>query len=287
MCVSQEFTSLRVGLLPSLFGFLLMCGLFGTATSFAQSQSTSDLLTYYTHARTRQIATEFAQEGKLKLEFKPLEFLDTRSFQIHSRLEEMNWNALLASLPEPLETFGVRSVRLISNLESVAYDQLFVEVDWSFVGSSSRSPADTLKTADIRGRLEYHFGPPTRTLAEMKDPEDKRREDIILFEYWFLVNGDIPVIILDVNGPWDRGIVLAAEMKYRLRLDHIKKEIMGQLIARPDRKPFVDYFFNFDQRQWYVTGFDGATFFDKRIERPNLNMGRPSTSYLTERITDN
>lgn len=287
MSDSQEFRSLSLGLRASLFGFLLMFGLYSAPSSFAQSRSTSDLLTYYSQARARQIATEFAQKGNLKLEFKPLGFLDSKSFQIYSRLEEMNWSALLASLPEPLETFEVRSVRLISKLEAVAYDQLFFEVDWSFVGSSSRSPADTLKTADIRGRLEYHFGPPTRTLAEMDDPEVKRRENVILFEYWFLVNGDIPVIILDVNGPWDRGIVLAAEMKYRSRLDHIKEEIMGQLIARPDRKPFVDYFFNFDQRQWYVTGFDGATFFDKRIQRPNLSMGRPSTSYLTERITDN
>lgn len=287
MSDSHEFRSLSLGLRGSLFGLLLLFGFFGTSTSFAQSQSTSDLLTYYRQARTRQIATEYAQKGNIRLELKPLGFLESRSFQIYSRLEEMNWNALLASLPEPLETFGVSSVRLISKLEAVAYDQLFVEVDWSFVGSSSRSPADTLKTADIRGRLEYHFGPPTRTLAEMEDPESKRREDIILFEYWFLVNGDIPVMILDVNGPWDRGIVLAAEMKYRSRLDHIKKEIMGQLISRPDRKPFVDYFFNFDQRQWYVTGFDGATFFDKRIQRPNLSMGRPATSYLTERTTDN
>ncbi len=282
----QNFTCLRSGLKASWFCLFSFFFSLVPLSAVAQSQSTSDLLTYYMHARTRQIAADSARGGQLTLEYRPLAFLDTKAFLISSKLEEMSWNALMASLPEPLETFTVSSVRLISKLEAVAYDQLFVEVDWAFVGSSSRSPADTMKTADIRGRLEFHFGSPTKTLAESGYPDSLRREDIVQFEYWFLVNGTIPVIILDVNGPWDRGIVLAAEMKFRTKLDNIKSAIMEQLISKPDRKQFIDYYYNFDQRSWYVTGFDGATFFNKRIQRPNLSMGRPSTSYLSDRNTD-
>ncbi|NQV72078.1 hypothetical protein HQ496_03070 [bacterium] len=253
----------------------------------AQQQKTSDLLTYYLHARTRQIATDKASSGNLKLTYLPLERLDTKAQVIQSQLDELSWNDLLASLPEPLETFGISSIRLISRIESGSYATLFSEADWSFMGSTTRSAIDTMKTADIRARLEYHYGAPTQTLAEIGYPDSLRREDVVEFEYWFLANGTIPVTILDVNGPWDRGIVLAAEMKYRSKLDLIKKTIFEQLTKQPSRKQFVDYYYNIDQRTWYLTGFDGVRFFDQPVKRPDLKMGRPSPALISERNTDN
>lgn len=245
-----------------------------------QKQNTSDLLTYYIQARTRQIATEIAREGTLKLEYRELEPLETKVRVIQRQLNELDWKRLLASLPEPLVTFGISSMRPISKLESVTVETLFSEAEWSFVGSSSRSMVDTMKTADLRARLEFHYGPPTRTLSEFGYPDSKRREDIVQFEYWFLVNGNIPVIVMDVNGPWDRGIVLAAETKYRQKLDLIKTTLLGQLATSNSRKSFIDYYYNFDQGSWYLTGFDGTRFFDKRIVKPNLSLGRPSPSLL-------
>ena len=283
---SQIIDCLRSEIKPFLIVFFCILPCLYPMSAFAQRQSTSDLLTYYMYARTRQIATEFARDGQFKLEYRPLEQLDTKAFLIESQLSELRWKALLASLPEPLETFTVTSIRLISKIEAVAYDQLFLDVDWSFMGSSSRTPIDTMKTADIRGRLQYHYGSPTRTLAESGYPDSLKREDVVEFEYWFIINGSIPVIIMDVNGPWDRGIVLAAEMKFRNKLENIKKAVLEQLIGTPDRKRFIDYYYNFDQRSWYLTGFDGATFFDTRIQRPNLSMGRPSPSLISDRNTD-
>jgi len=255
--------------------------------SYAQQANTSDLLTYFQHARTRQIATDVAKEGSTRMPFRLPEPLETKAHQILLQVEELNWRALLASLPAPLETFGITSMRLITKLESPAYEKMFADAEWSFVGSSSRSSIDTLKTADIRSRLEHRYGPPTRTLVESGYPDSLKREEVVEFEYWFLANGSIPVIILDVNGPWDRGIVLAAEMKYRDKLSLIKKSILQQLSMSPNRKQFIDYYYNFDQRTWYVSGFDGASFFDVRIKRPDLSMGRPSPSLISERITDN
>ena len=252
-----------------------------------QQQQTSDLISHYQQVRTRQIATEVAEKGTMRLNYQPLEGLDTKAQVIQDKLSELSWNALLASLPDPLETFGITSIRLISKLESPSYEKLFSEADWAFMGSSTRSAIDTMKTADIRSRLQHHYGSPTRTLSELGYPDSLRREDVVQFEYWFIANGNIPVIVMDVNGPWDRGVVLAAEMKFRSKLELIKKTLLEQLPGRPDRKPFIDYYYNFDQRTWYLTGFDGASFFDQRIQRPELTMGRPSPSLISERINDN
>ena len=248
---------------------------------WAQNQKTADLLSYYMQARTRQIATDIAREGALTMEYRELEPLKTKAGVIQQQLNELNWKRLLASLPEPLVTFGITSMRPISKVESVTVESLFKEAEWSFVGSSSRSMVDTMKTADLRSRLEFHYGAPTRTLSEFGYPDSLRREDIVQFEYWFLVNGTIPVILMDVNGPWDRGIVLAAETKYRQKLELIKSTLLGQLATSSSRKSFIDYYYNFDQGSWYLTGFDGIGFFDKRIKRPNLSLGRPSPSLIS------
>jgi len=286
-CSPQIQSFLRSALKRSQFVFSVMILAVVVNTSAAQQQKTSDLLTYYLQARTRQIATDKASSGNFRLTYLPLDLLDTKAQVIQSQLNELSWNDLLASLPEPLETFGISSVRLISRLESGSYTKLFSEADWSFMGSTTRSAIDTMKTADIRARLEYHYGAPTQTLAEIGYPDSLRREDVVEFEYWFLANGNIPVTILDVNGPWDRGIVLAAEMKYRSKLDLIKKTLFEQLSKQPNRKQFIDYYYNFDQRAWYLTGFDGVRFFDQRIKRPDLTMGRPSPALISERSTDN
>jgi hypothetical protein len=279
---------LRSGRLKSLSGVLSLIVLFSfPCVVEAQQANTSDLLKYFQGARTKQIATEVAMEGQLRLPFLAAEPLETKAKLVQLQFDELNWKRLLASLPEPLETFGVSSMRLITRLESPAYENLFEEAEWSFVGSSSRSAIDTLKTADIRSRLELRYGSPTRTLAETGYPDSLKKEEIIQFEYWFLANGTIPVIVMDVNGPWDRGIVLAAEMKYRAKLDLIKKSILEQLSLSPERKQFIDYYYNFDSKTWYVSGFDGASFFDKRIQRPNLSLGRPSPSIISDRLTDN
>ena len=286
-CSPQIQSFLRSALKRSQFLFSVMILAVVVNTSAAQQQKTSDLLTYYLQARTRQIATDKASSGNFRLTYLPLDLLDTKAQVIQTQLNELSWNDLLASLPEPLETFGISSIRLISRLESGSYTKLFSEADWSFMGSTTRSAIDTMKTADIRARLEYHYGAPTQTLAEIGYPDSLRREDVVEFEYWFLANGNIPVTILDVNGPLDRGIVLAAEMKYRSKLDLIKKTLFEQLTKQPNRKQFIDYYYNFDQRAWYLTGFDGVRFFDQRIKRPDLTMGRPSPALISERSTDN
>ncbi len=38
-----------------------------------------------------------------------------------------------------------------------------------------------------------------------------------------MLNDSVHVVVLDVNGPWDRGVVLAADQEYRSHLPIIKR----------------------------------------------------------------
>jgi len=202
--------------------------------------------------------------------------LASKGDTLRTWFENLLHERLTASLPPPLKTFTVERWEVINRLKTIVYRDDFSRTKWSFTGSNSRAPLDTMKTADLRSRFEHHFGPPSITLAELGYPDTLQREQIIEFEYWFVLNDSINVIVMDVNGPWDRGVVLAADEQYRTELRVIKRTFLEQLVLDSNRKPFMDYYFNYDQRAWYLTGYDGASFFDERIQRPDLKLGRPA-----------
>jgi len=131
--------------------------------------------------------------------------------------------------------------------------------------------------------MQSGFGSPTRTMVEIGPPDSLFREEIVQFEYWFLVNDDVPVLVLDVNGPWDRGLVFAAPKAQRDSLELMKEALLGQLMETDDRTAYADYYYNFDRRTWYITGYDGARFVDVRIDPPNLILGRPAVERLLDR----
>ena len=256
---------------------LLAClALIGFGNLQAQDMSSSELLKRYLNARTAFLASRDVAPGMLRLPYQRPVMLYVPGDTVRAWLEQLEHQRLLALLPDPLETFSLASWEKISHLRLSVHQDEFDSTQWAFTGSNSRSPVDTMRTADLRARLQTLFGAPTVTLVESPSPDSLLREQVIQFEYWFILNGSIRVVVLDVNGPWDRGVVLAADQRYRSNLQDIKEDFLEQLIPGADRTRFTDYYYNVDRRAWYLTGFDGASFFDRRIERPDLSIGRPA-----------
>ncbi len=262
-----------------MWSLILVAALWGwgmAGAARAQDMTSSELLKRYMQARTAWLAERDAPGGARKLTVRPPERIDIPGDTLRAWLANLEHERLMAILPEPVETFSIQSWEKIGHLRRAAHQAAFDSTAWAFTGSNSRSPVDTMRTADLRSRLQTVFGPPTVTLAESADPETLRREQVIEFEYWFLLNDGVRVVVLDVNGPWDRGLVLAADQRYRSELPAIKEQLLEQLLPAADRTAFTDYYYNVDQRAWYLTGFDGASFFDRRILRPDLSLGRPA-----------
>ncbi len=272
--VRASFLS-RTRLLSCAVGLLLLC-FFSPHDLAAQPQRSSELLNYFVKVRTLKLAERDTGGTIQPLPPRDAERLKIAGDTIEAWIENIRYERLAASLPQVIATFGVHSWNLIGRLRASIHQPQFSRTKWAFTGSNSRSTLDTMQTADLRARLQLQFGSPTITLAEVGYPDSLAREEIIEFEYWFVLNDSINVIVMDVNGPWDRGIVLAADMRFRSELQVIKRSFLGQLLRESSRKPFTDYYFNYDQQMWYLTGFDGASFFNKRIQRPDLGLGRPA-----------
>ena len=250
-----------------------------------QQHSSSELLKHYVRARTVFLATKDADHASFQLAYRRPETLYLPGDTVRTWLEGLEHKRLMDALPEVLPLFTVSSWEKISRVRAQAYDKDFKSTQWAFTGSSSRSPIDTMRTAEVRSRFESVFGAPTLTLAELPDTEDLEREDIIQFEYWFLLNDSVRVAVLDVNGPWDRGVVLAADQRVRNHLPIIKRDFLERILTEAERAPFTDYYYNWDRQSWYLTGFDGASFFDRRIEAPDLTVGRPGPIHTTEPVS--
>jgi len=260
-------------LLPAL---LLMTG-------YVSVVSAQSLLEHLMYLRTARIAQIRLGNGRHPVPVLPPDPFQTRSDSLYRWF--MSLREKEDDLPVPLirDPFLITSWHKISFPETPHYASRFDSTRWAFIGSTSLSKIDTLETRDIRARLEAQFGRPTLTLVERALPEAARREDYIEFEYWFILNNEIPLILIDVNGPWDRGIVVAAPAELRDDLRSIKSTFLGQLTAESTRKPFADYYYNFDRDSWYVTGFNGASFFDVRTARPPKGTPRPDPTEYYER----
>ncbi len=182
--------------------------------------------------------------------------------------------------PEPVPVqvvspFEGATWRVVRRLERGWFENQFKDVKWAYLGNSQRASLDTTWTSHLRANLEAHFGPPTRTLAEVNPTFETKMQEYIQFEYWFVLNDTIPAMVMDVNGPFDRGVVLAVDQRFRMSLHEVRSALMKELALVKRPSPYVDYYYDPEHSAWYRTGYDGENFFTERIRRPDLVRGRP------------
>ncbi len=188
---------------------------------------------------------------------------------------------VLAQMPQaaskvpPLEPWAgqVHSWQLIGSKERLKHQALFSNANMAYVGNDYLTPIDTTVTPRIRSRMQSAFGAPTKTVVE--SAVAGQHGESMQFEYWFIVNDSIPVIVMDANGPHDHGVVLASDHQYREQLYVLRQSLLGRVVREAPYEPFVDYFFDQVVDRWYRTGYDGEAFFAEPIPRPDLAHGRP------------
>ena len=146
------------------------------------------------------------------------------------------------------------------------------EVYWNAM--SQRSPIDTFATPTLRGRLQATFGTPTRNADALRKVGYSGSE-YVQFEYWLVVNDSIPVLAMDVDGPFGRGLLLAGPEAYERYLGQIKADLAARLLARPSADPYVDYYLSYERDQWYRTGYNGTEYFQRTVRRPPRWSNRP------------
>ena len=177
--------------------------------------------------------------------------------------------------PPPPPPFTNARWRHIRRLERSWFERTFADVRWAYAGNAQRTRLDTTMTPELRARLESRFGAPTITLVEMAEETMEWTDEHIQFEYWLVLNDSIPVRIMDVAGPLDRGLIIVSSAEERSRLQDLRSALQRELFESAQEEPYVDYYFDELSGLWYESGYDGARYFTRNISRPVLLRGRP------------
>ena len=143
----------------------------------------------------------------------------------------------------------------------------FRETYWRASDPRAGNPLDTTATTALRGRLQSVFGRPTRNADALRQVGYAGSETV-QFEYWFVVNDSIPVLIMDIDGPFGRGLLLAGSEQHASLLPRLKDDLVARLNAALGPDPWVDYYRSFDRGTWYRTGYNGESLFTVEINAP-------------------
>ena len=141
------------------------------------------------------------------------------------------------------------------------------ETYWQAVRDGRGGVLDTTATPTLRGRLQAAFGRPTRN-ADAQRRYGYGGSEFVQFEYWFVVNDTIPLLALDLDGPFGHGLLVAGAEEQAALLPALKADLAARLGAGHRLDPYVDYYRSFEREQWFRTGYNGAEFFTAPVRRP-------------------
>lgn len=235
-----------------------------TAPATAQD-GTSDILELY---RARRMVAIAAVHALTPMEAHPPKPIPVETRGVAQRSEP-------ESLLDPAPEFKIHRLRVVPKFAAGWFEERFAGVDWAYDGGNSLNPIDTTFTRELRAILEHAFGAPTRTLADHGPLHRLDQQQYVQFEYWFLVDEQWPIILMDVNGPLERGIVVSGDSRQRELLIPIRDAILGPVIEQAEKKPFADYFYEPELDEWFITGYDGESYFMRSINPRLVAPGRP------------
>jgi hypothetical protein len=134
-------------------------------------------------------------------------------------------------------------------------------------GLYQNTQLDTISTTKLRARLQRLFGNPTVTIKDLIYKPNFRPGMAIEFEYWFVVDGKYPLLVLDPSGPFSKNLVYTAASRYIDLMPQIMRDFTKMLMqAKP--APFMDYYYGANREKWYKIQYKDSTYTVKHIQSP-------------------
>lgn len=164
--------------------------------------------------------------------------------------------------------FEVPEFDKVTASERAEFQRRFRATKWTGQGMYRGTPIDNQKTNEVRARLQAVFGSPTQTIEDLIGQPDFRPGKAIQFEYWFVINDSIPLMILDVDGPFGRGLVYGAASRYIDLMPQIKRAFSSMLMNVDSLGNYQDYYYSPERAQWFDVRYQNGEFTTKKIGSP-------------------
>lgn len=158
--------------------------------------------------------------------------------------------------------------RKVENGERAAFTRNYINrINQTGQGLYNDTRLDTIPTPELRARLQAAFGDPTQTIEDLIDRPDFRPGMAIQFEYWFVVDGKYPLLVLDPKGPFGRELVYSGASKYIDMMPQIMRTFSKKLLE-VEPAEFKDYYYSADREEWYVVQYKDGEYTTEQIDSP-------------------
>jgi len=178
--------------------------------------------------------------------------------------------ALILSLPsEAYAQFEEPEIRKVDKQDRAEFERRFADINWTGQGLYNPTTIDRIPTIELRSRLQAVYGDPTQGIGDLIDERNYRPGKAVQFEYWFIIDGEIPMMILDLDGPFENGLVYVGASRYIDLMPQVKRTFTRKLMNEgSDLASFRDYFYSPERDQWYLVRYENGEFEREAIDRP-------------------
>ena len=163
--------------------------------------------------------------------------------------------------------FEEPKIQKVENEDATKFEQRFTDIKWTGQGFNYSS-LDKIPAIKIRARLQGVFGAPTKTIEHIVENGKLRAGKAIQFEYWFIIDGEIPMMVLDLDGPFADGLVYVGASRYIDLMPQVKRTLT-RLLTEVQPKEYTDYFYSPERSQWYKVTYANGMYKKSEIEVPS------------------
>ena len=158
-------------------------------------------------------------------------------------------------------------IKKVSTEDAAEFEATFKNIKWTGQGFNYNE-LDRVPAIELRARLESVFGSPTKTIEDIVKGGKLRAGKAIQFEYWFVVDGEIPMMILDLDGPFADGLVYVGASRFIDLMPAVKRSLTKHLLeAEP--KAYLDYFYSPEREQWYEVRYQDGEYTKIEVDKPS------------------
>lgn len=156
--------------------------------------------------------------------------------------------------------------------ERTQFEQRFAHINWTGQGLYNPTTIDRIPTIELRSRLQAVFGEPTQTINDLITQQNFRPGKAIQFEYWFVIDDEMPLMILDLDGPFEDGLVYVGASRFIDLMPQVKRTLNRMLMGdEGEPAEFSDYFYSPERDQWYLVQYKDGEYSNEMISQPSFN----------------
>ncbi len=171
---------------------------------------------------------------------------------------------------QPRDLLAEPDIVKVDRSQRAAFQQRFRDVRWTGAGFRGSTTIDRIPTRELRARLQKVYGDPTQKLKDLIRQVNFRPGHYIQFEYWFVIDDEIPMMILDVDGPFGNGLVFAGAGRYVDLMPEIKRTLSRKLMDINELAEYEDHYFELNEGQWYLVRYRDGNFHNEKVSQPEI-----------------